>query len=251
MTFSVHPGDDRSNRRTFLAEGEPIIETPVPSLLPNPVLRWSIIVTLAASLLGIGVFIGWWIPDHVPVQNAMSKLVVEKVSPTVPSLQGTVSTEPASPSPSSSSELATQAFRRAVIELGLGNAKSGPIPEKPTKPPVTVSKPRTAIAAPNQTSTKLMGLSEDKQKRVWTLLLENQKCDRVVRTMYQGGTPDGEDNWSVACQNGSEFSVGIAPDLNGSAKVISCNELTAMDALLTSRVGKKPSGEVGCWINYQ
>jgi hypothetical protein len=108
-----------------------------------------------------------------------------------------------------------------------------------------------AANAANPTSTKILALSEERRNAVWTAVLKAENCDRVIRTMYQGGTSAGDDSWSVGCQNGSEFSVGVAPDATGSIKVLTCKELATVDALLMARAGKPPSGTIGCWIKYK
>ncbi|MEH2611789.1 hypothetical protein [Bradyrhizobium sp. AZCC 1693] len=68
--------------------------------------------------------------------------------------------------------------------------------------------------AANQTTTRILALDRAKHLAFWTFILKNKKqaCDVVVRTMYQGSTESGVDNWSISCQNGSVYSVSINPD---------------------------------------
>jgi hypothetical protein len=72
---------------------------------------------------------------------------------------------------------------------------------------------KTAHAA-NPTTTRLLALDRAQHLAFWTVVLKNKKqvCDVVVRTMYQGGTESGVDNWSIGCQDGSKYSISINPD---------------------------------------
>jgi hypothetical protein len=75
------------------------------------------------------------------------------------------------------------------------------------------AEPFTPHAA-NQTTTGILALDRAKHLAFWTFILKNKKqaCDVVVRTMYQGGTESGVDNWSINCRNGRVYSVSINPD---------------------------------------
>ena len=68
--------------------------------------------------------------------------------------------------------------------------------------------------AANPTTTRLLALDREQHLAFWTVALKNKKqvCDVVVRTMYQGGTESGVDNWSIGCQDGSKYSISINPD---------------------------------------
>ena len=76
---------------------------------------------------------------------------------------------------------------------------------------------KTAHAA-NLTTTRLLALDQAKRLAFWTFVLKDKKqaCNAVVRTMYQGGTESGIDNWSIRCQDGNEYSISINPDAQGS-----------------------------------
>src|SRR5207248_8755861 len=78
---------------------------------------------------------------------------------------------------------------------------------------------KTAHAA-NQTTTRILALDQATHLAFWTFVLKNNKqaCDVVVRTMYQGGTEAGVDSWSIGCQDGNEYSIGINPDAQGSVR---------------------------------
>jgi hypothetical protein len=107
--------------------------------------------------------------------------------------------------------------------------------------------------AENQTSTRILALTQDKQFEFWTEYVKSshEPCDVANRPMYQGGTKNGVDSWSVACADGHSYSVGIDLDANGSTTILTCAQLKAADALLMSRVGKPPSKDVGCWLKYK
>ena len=72
--------------------------------------------------------------------------------------------------------------------------------------------------AANQTTTRILALDQAKHLAFWTFVLKDKKqaCNAVVRTMYQGGTESGIDNWSIRCQDGNEYSISINPDAQGS-----------------------------------
>lgn len=54
----------------------------------------------------------------------------------------------------------------------------------------------------NDPSEILLALSEDERNAAFTHLLQesNEKCDRVIRTLFDG-TAQGLDNWEVLCQD--------------------------------------------------
>jgi hypothetical protein len=80
------------------------------------------------------------------------------------------------------------------------------------------SEPFKMAHAANQTTTRILALDRAKHLAFWTSVLrnKNQACDVVVRTMYQGGTESGVDNWSIGCRDGNEYSVSIDPDAQDS-----------------------------------
>ena len=67
-------------------------------------------------------------------------------------------------------------------------------------------------------------MGRGKQLAFWASVLKNKKhaCDVVVRTMYEGGTESGVDNWKIGCRDGHQYSISINPDTQGS----SCNQNT-------------------------
>jgi hypothetical protein len=99
---------------------------------------------------------------------------------------------------------------------------------------------QSTCALANEHSQKLLNMTEMQRNAFWTLLLKKsgEKCDRVVRTMFQGGG-EPEDSWSVACQDGNSYSVGINAGPEGKTQILGCNELE-----LFSR------GTAKCWKKF-
>src|SRR4051812_3995196 len=87
--------------------------------------------------------------------------------------------------------------------------------------------------AQNQHSLKYMSFADTQQKAVWTLFLQKsgERCDRVVRVMFQGGTMASGDTWSVGCSDGNDYSVSIAADAAGSTRLMTCKKLIAADLI--------------------
>ena len=85
-------------------------------------------------------------------------------------------------------------------------------------PKALVPEPFKTAHAANQTTTRILALDQAKHLAFWTFVLKDKKqaCNAVVRTMYQGGTESGIDNWSIGCQDGNEYSISINPDAQGS-----------------------------------
>ena len=102
----------------------------------------------------------------------------------------------------------------ADLHLKKANATtSTAVPSKAVAP-----EPFKMAHAANQTTTRVLALDQAKHLAFWTIVLNNKKqaCDVVVRTMYQGGTESGVDNWSIGCQDGHKYSINIDPDALGS-----------------------------------
>ena len=68
--------------------------------------------------------------------------------------------------------------------------------------------------AANQTTARILALDRAQHLAFWTSILKNKKqaCDVVVRTIYQGGTESGDNNWSIGCRDGHTYSININPD---------------------------------------
>jgi hypothetical protein len=102
--------------------------------------------------------------------------------------------------------------------------------------------------AQNDTSQMLLALSEDERNGAFTHLLRdrNEKCDRVIRTLF-GGTALALDDWEVLCRDRNSYSLTITPELNASIELASCRELVATSKRLLHRAGSKSKG-TGCKI---
>jgi len=97
-------------------------------------------------------------------------------------------------------------------DLHLKKADATTSPPMPSK--AVATEPFKTAHAANQTTTRILALDQATHLAFWTFVLKNKKqaCDVVVRTMYQGGTDAGVDSWSIGCQDGNEYSIGINPD---------------------------------------
>ena len=100
----------------------------------------------------------------------------------------------------------------------------------------------------NNASQMLLALSEDERNAAFTHLLQesNGKCDRVLRTLFNG-TALGLDNWEVLCRDRNSYSLSIPPELNADIEMVSCRELVATSKRLLHRSGTK-SKAMGCKI---
>ena len=103
-----------------------------------------------------------------------------------------------------------------VLYADLQKANATTSPPMPSK--AVATEPFKTAHAANQTTTRILALDQATHLAFWTFVLKNNKqaCDVVVRTMYQGGTEAGVDSWSIGCQDGNEYSIGINPDAQGS-----------------------------------
>ena len=103
-----------------------------------------------------------------------------------------------------------------VLYADLQKADATTSPPMPSK--AVATEPFKTAHAANQTTTRILALDQATHLAFWTFVLKNKKqaCDVVVRTMYQGGTEAGVDSWSIGCQDGNEYSIGINPDAQGS-----------------------------------
>jgi hypothetical protein len=102
--------------------------------------------------------------------------------------------------------------------------------------------------AQNNASQLLLALSEDQRNAAFMHLLEesNEKCDRVLRTLFNG-TALGLDNWEVLCRDRNSYSLSISPEVSASIEVVSCRELLATSKRLLHRAGRKNKA-AGCRI---
>ena len=102
--------------------------------------------------------------------------------------------------------------------------------------------------AQNNASQILLALSEDERNAAFTRLLQesNEKCDRVLRTLFNG-TALGLDNWEVLCRDRNSYSLSIPPEVNADIEMVSCRELAATSKRLLHRAGSKNKA-AGCRI---
>jgi hypothetical protein len=74
----------------------------------------------------------------------------------------------------------------------------------------------------------------------------NMKCDRVIRTLFNGTTAELDD-WEVLCGDRNSYSVSIPPDPSASIELSTCSELLATSKMLLERAGSKRKA-TGCRI---
>ena len=103
-------------------------------------------------------------------------------------------------------------------------------------------------SAQNNASQMLLALSEDERNAAFTHLLRerNERCDRVIRTLFSG-TALGLDDWEVLCRNRNSYSLSISPEVNADVQLVSCRELAATSKRLLHSAGSK-SKSAGCRI---
>src|SRR5215471_7955277 len=102
--------------------------------------------------------------------------------------------------------------------------------------------------AQNWLSQTLLGLNEDERNETFTYLLQdsNAKCDRVVRTLFNGSTVELDD-WEVLCRDRNSYSLSIPPEPNADVDLLNCRELLAASKMLAERAGSKIKAR-GCRI---
>jgi len=85
-------------------------------------------------------------------------------------------------------------------------------------PKALVPEPFKTAHAANHTTTRILAMGRGKHLAFWASVLKNKKhaCGVVVRTMYEGGTASGVDNWKIGCRDGHQYSISINPDAQGS-----------------------------------
>jgi hypothetical protein len=103
-------------------------------------------------------------------------------------------------------------------------------------------------SAQNTASQILLALGDDERNASFTHLPQesNEKCDRVIRTLFNG-TALGLDNWEVLCRDRNSYSLNIPPAVNASIELVSCRELVATSKRLLHDAGSR-SKAAGCKI---
>jgi hypothetical protein len=102
--------------------------------------------------------------------------------------------------------------------------------------------------AQNKASQILLALSEDERNAAVTRLLQgsNEKCDRVIRTLFNG-TELGLDEWEALCRDQNSYSLIIPPELSAGIELVNCRELLATSKMLLHGARSK-SKATGCRI---
>ncbi len=103
-------------------------------------------------------------------------------------------------------------------------------------------------SAQNVASQVLLVLTVDERNTAFTRLLQtsNEKCDRVVRTLFKG-TAVGLDDWEALCSDRHSYSISISPHLNAGIELVSRRDLLTTSKMLLHRAGSK-SKATGCLI---
>jgi hypothetical protein len=100
--------------------------------------------------------------------------------------------------------------------------------------------------AQNEASQILLTLSEYERNAAVTRLLRNEKCDRVIRTLFNG-TELGMDEWEALCHDRNSYSFIIPPELSAGIELVPCRELLATSKMLL-RVARSKRKATGCRI---
>ena len=102
--------------------------------------------------------------------------------------------------------------------------------------------------AQNKVSRTLLGLSEGERNEIFTELLRdgNVRCDRVIRTLFNG-TASELDVWEALCQDRNSYSLSIPPGSNAEIELVSCRGLLATSKMLLEEAGSKTKA-TGCRI---
>jgi len=102
--------------------------------------------------------------------------------------------------------------------------------------------------AQNKVSQTLLELSEDERNETFTRLVQDHpaKCDKVIRTLFNGTTVELDD-WEVLCRDRNSYSLSIPPEPNADVDLLNCRELMAASKILAERAGSKIKAR-GCRI---
>jgi hypothetical protein len=99
--------------------------------------------------------------------------------------------------------------------------------------------------AQNKVSETLLALGQEERNETFTDLLRDGdvKCDRVIRTLFNGATSD-LDVWEALCRDRNSYSLTILSDPNADIALVSCRELRATSKMLLDKAGSrtKPTG---------
>ena len=100
------------------------------------------------------------------------------------------------------------------------------------------------VTAQNWVSQTLLGLDEDQRNEMFTYLLRdsNAKCNRVIRTLFNGSTVELDD-WEVLCRDSNSYSLTITPEQTAGIELVSCRELLATSKMLLEGGGEQEQGD--------
>jgi hypothetical protein len=92
-------------------------------------------------------------------------------------------------------------------------------------------------------------LGEDERNSAVTRLLQksNEKCDRVIRTLF-AGTEFGLDEWEALCHDRNSCSFIVLPDLSARIELVHCRDLQAAAKMLLPQGWQQ---EQGCRVQAQ
>jgi len=102
--------------------------------------------------------------------------------------------------------------------------------------------------AQNKVSQILLELSEDERNETFTRLVQDHhaKCDKVIRTLFNGTTVELDD-WEVLCRDRQSYSLSIPPEPDAGVELLNCRGLLAASKMLVERAGSKIKAR-GCRI---
>ena len=92
-------------------------------------------------------------------------------------------------------------------------------------------------SAQNGVSQRLLELDDDERNEAFTMMLRDssRKCDRVIRTLFNG-TVLGVDEWEALCRDRNSYSIGVLEELDDTIIAeLSCRELLATSKMLLHR----------------
>jgi hypothetical protein len=82
----------------------------------------------------------------------------------------------------------------------------------------------------NEANDQLLAASEEHRRLALQVVIggAGDRCDRVIRTFFQGQKPNGEAVWNIECDTDS-YSVVVAAD--GKTKLITCGQLMRLGGM--------------------
>jgi hypothetical protein len=105
-------------------------------------------------------------------------------------------------------------------------------------------------SAQNGGSHRFLELDDAERNEAFTLMLRDssRKCDRVIRTLFNG-TVLGVDEWEALCRDRNSYSIGVLEEVDDAIVAeLSCRELLATSKRLLHRAGSR-SKPARCRIN--